>query len=236
MPRKAKSKDEIEVVFGLKQVLGLAILVALVLGGTYFWGFETGHKRALLGQPSLLAFLASGARIPPETVAIPDVLLEPIEESGRILEEPARPSSEPVSTATETESATGRPAASQLKERVKPKPSVQAKPEGPEAVAPKPEAVPVPDPNVPAPAKKRERPTSDSNGRLHYQIAALSERTNAKQLVDWLRIEGFQAKIQPANDDGLFRVYVGPFRNDADAVSAKDRLTKGGFTLMARKF
>jgi cell division septation protein DedD len=70
---------------------------------------------------------------------------------------------------------------------------------------------------------------------LHYQVAALNSRKNAKGLVDWLRAQGFPGHIRPAGDDGLYRVVVGPFPNDREAESAKVRLAQDGFAVMVRK-
>ena len=232
MPRKANAKNEIEFVFGFKQVLGIAVLVAFVFGGGYFWGFETGHARALQGQPSLVAFLEPGGNPEPEPVQIPDVLLNPIEgeraASSNRNTAPGPPDSEPPDPRSEA----GEPTERLRKERVKPEPGIKAK--APEPAAPDSEAAPIPAPEAAAPAEERQRPKPSSRDRLHYQVAALKVRTNAKTLVDWLRSEGFKARIAPANEDGLFRVYVGPFRTDSDAESARDRLTKDGFKLMAR--
>ena len=67
-------------------------------------------------------------------------------------------------------------------------------------------------------------------------MAALKSRQNAKSLVDRLRTQGWPARIQPEGADGLFRVYVGPFRTSDDAEAARTRLARDGFQLMARRF
>ena len=234
MPRKAKSKDEIEFVFGFKQVLGTAILVAIVFGGAYFWGFETGHKRALTGQPSLLAFLESGGDPTSEPVAIPDVLLNPIEGIPAKSANPDTAPSRPVQVTSASQPQTDHASDNQPKERVKPEPGIKARTEEPEASPPEAETLPIPVPSARPSDSEPATPQPSSKNKLHYQVAALKVRTNAKTLVDWLRSEGFKARIEPASEDGLFRVYVGPFRSDTAAASAKDRLTKDGFKLMAR--
>ncbi len=232
MPRQAKSKEEIEFVFGFKQVLGGAIMLAFVFGGGYFWGLEAGHKRALQGQPSLLAFLERGGTPQPEPVEIPEVLLNPIEGDPATSEDRDTSPSRSVPAASELQPEADQPSQSATRERVKPEPGIKAKANASEPAEPG--SAPVSVPETAEPARESQPPKPSSKNRLHYQIAALKVRTNAKALVDWLRSEGFKARIAPASDDGLFRVYVGPFRTDTDAASARDRLTKDGFTLMAR--
>lgn len=234
MPRQAKSKEEIEFVFGFKQVLGVAILVAFVFGGGFFWGLETGHKRALQGQSSLLAFLERAANPEPQPVEIPDVLLNPVQGDRASSTDGANAPNRPASAPSESQPEADQPTESRPSGRVKPEPGIKAKAESPEPSEPAPEAAPVSRPEAAAPARESQRPKPSSRDRLHYQVAALRVRTNAKALVDLLRSEGFKARIAPASDDGLFRVYVGPFRSDTDAATARDRLTKDGFKPMVR--
>ena len=201
-----KAKNEIELAFGFKQVSFLLMFTALVLGGTFVWGLEAGHRRAARGQPSVLAFLEKSADPHTEPVAIPSVLLEQSTED-RSKEKAADPAS----------SRTGGPAPSA---RVKPRPAVR-----PAADAPR---------STPAPAPAP--PDEAARHAIHFQVAALGLRTNAKSLVDWLRGEGFPARILPARSDGLYRVYVGPFRDDSEAASARAKLAKNGFNPLVRKF
>lgn len=228
---RKKAKDEVELAFGLKQFCVLALLTGLVLGGTFFWGYEAGHERALRGEPSLLGFLEKSADPLAEPVAIPKVLLDQFDEDRANAVSPAtrraRPSpSKPAAVPTRIEPASASRAGSASNARIKPRPAVMPKAEGPPD-RPPPAAAASPSPVLPA---------ASSGDRIHFQVAALGVRKNAKSLVDWLRSEGFPARIQPARSDGLYRVYVGPFRNDADAASAKAQLAKDGFKLMAREF
>lgn len=221
---KGKGPEEIEVVFGFKQVLGLALLTALILSGTFFWGFSAGHKRALRGEPGPFAFLEREADPHSAPVPIPDILLKQVDDSPAARSPGDEAESDSPSQPSGTPPAPGR--APVADDRVKPSPGAP----GPEtASAPEaPRAAPTPTaPVAKPPAVKPKR-------RIHYQVAALKVRENAKQLVDWLRSEGFPASIQPANDQGLFRVVVGPFRSDADAATARARLAKDGFKPMPR--
>ena len=216
-----RAKDEIEVVFGFKQVLGLVLVSVLVLGGAFVWGFEAGHQRAARGAPSLLAFLEKSADPHAEPVSIPDVLLtDPTEAPG--------PATAPQASEPGQVSDTPPPPDGADLERIKPSPGVQATAEEGEAVEIAEPAAPAAVPAVAAVAPDGARQ------QLHYQVAALKVRDNAKQLVDWLRSEGLPARIQPAGNDGLYRVYVGPFRNPEDAASAKAQLGRDGFKPMLR--
>lgn len=221
---KRKGAEELEFVFGFKQVVGLALLTALVLSGTFFWGFAAGHKRALRGEPGPFAFLEKEADPHSAPVPIPDILLKQVDDSPAARSPADAAEANPPSQPSGTPPAPGR--APVAEDRVKPNPG-----------APSPEtastpAVPQAAPAPTAPAAKP--PAAKSKRRIHYQVAALKVRDNAKQLVDWLRSEGFPASIQPANDQGLFRVVVGPFRSDADAATARARLSKDGFKPMPR--
>ncbi len=234
MSRK-KAKDEIEVAFGLKQACVLVLFTGAVLGGTYFVAHESGHRRALRGEPSLLAFLEKSADPHDEPVAIPKVLLDELEEDRPKAVSPAPRQATPsvpesAAAPTGSEPATPSRARDGSIVRVKPRPAAMSAAETPPA---KPRPAPASPPNVSAP---RVAPAASLGQRIHYQVAALGIRKNAKDLVDRLRNDGFPARIQPANNDGLYRVYVGPFSNDSDAASAKARLTEDGFHPMVRKF
>ena len=227
MPGK-KAKDEIEFAFGFKQVCLLSLFTGLVLGITFFWGLEIGHKRAMRGEPSLLAFLEESADSHAEPVAIPSVLLDQPGGGRYGGASPAARLETPAARApTASEPPGAERAATRSIPRVKPRPAVK-----PAAGTPPPKPGPAPEPPAGTPAPL----AASSNQSIHYQVAALGVRKNAKALVDWLRSEGFPARIQPAMEDGLFRVYVGPFRNDSDAASAKARLAKDGFHPLARRF
>ena len=220
---KGKGAEELEFVFGFKQVSGLALLTALILSGTFFWGFSAGHKRALRGEPGPFAFLEKEADPHSAPVPIPEILLKQVDDSPAAgSQAEANPPSQPSGTPP----APGREPVAE--DRVKPSPGA---PSPETATTPAvPRAAPAPAAPVPQPVAAVAKPKR----RIHYQVSALKVRENAKQLVDWLRSEGFLASIQPANDQGLFRVLVGPFRSDADAATARARLAKDGFKPIPR--
>ena len=228
---KTKASDEIEVVFGFKQVLGLILAGGAALGLAYVGGVESGHERALRGEPTLLAFLEKEAETHTEPVAIPDILFDQLEE------ERAK-----VKAASEAGQAAGSDQQPQRIERVKPTAAVKPKPATGESApavalaAKKPSAAPAPAAkSAPPDSEPVAEPRSETPKKLHYQVAALNSRKNAKGLVDWLRAQGFPGRIQPAGDDGLYRVVVGPFPSEREAESAKVRLAQDGFAVMVRR-
>ena len=233
MARKSKTKgtDEIEVVFGFKQVLGLILLGGSALGLAYVGGVESGHKRALRGEPGLLAFLEKEADTHTEPVAIPDILFDQLEE------ERAK-----VKAASKAEQTVGIGQQPEHIDRVKPTAAVKPKSAADESAPAealtekKPSVAPAPDvKSAPPESEPAAEPRSEPKKQLHYQVAALNSRKNAKGLVDWLRAQGFPGRIQPAGDDGLFRVVVGPFPSEREAESAKVRLAQDGFAVMVRR-
>ena len=226
---RTKAADEIEVVFGFKQVLGVIVFGGAALGLVFVGGVEHGHKLAQRGEPSLLAFLEREADAHTEPVAIPAVLFEQLDEERA-----------EIKPASEAGQSAGSGQRRQHLERVKPTAAVKVKPaaEQPSATPAKEQSADSP----PAPAQptsaSREparQPNAEPGRRVHYQVAALNSRKNAKGLVDWLRAQGFPGQIQPAGDDGLFRVVVGPFPSDREAESAKVRLAQDGFAVMVRR-
>jgi len=233
MARRSRTKaaDEIEVVFGFKQVLGLILFSVAALGLAFVGGVEHGHKRALRGDSSLLAFLEKEADAHTEPVAIPDVLIEQLEE------ERAK-----VKAASEAKQSAGSGQQRQRIERVKPTAAVKARPTAEQPAAadaaaeePSPDASPAAAEPATAAREPASQPKAELAKRLHYQVAALNSRKNAKGLVDWLRAQGLPGHIQPAGDDGLYRVVVGPFPSDREAESAKVRLAQDGFAVMVRR-
>ncbi len=215
MPGEAKPKGEVEVFFGIKQVLIVVAVLAAAVGVAYFTGFKAGYGRGLRSEPGLLSFLDNPAPRRPEPVKVPDVLLAPADPAASAAAESPVPASRESAPSAAGGDAPGR---------ARPDPAVKRPPP---ASAPPSRAVSKPVPQAP-------RKTASAAAALHYQVAALSVSGNAKSLVDWLRREGFRAHIMPESN-GLFRVYVGPFKNDAEAEAAKERLSQDGFNLMARR-
>ncbi len=233
---KASKKDQIEVFFGFKQIFGVLLISAILLSGAFLWGVETGHRRAMRGEASYLGMLEGSAEVPRGPVEIPEVLMQPVDTAWQAEGpppggSPKAPGSVPV-TAAPT--------------RVKPSPSVEltvpAAREPTAAAAPGPPAAAKP-PEAgsetkaePAAVPPVRAQASRGGSKLHFQIAALGVKKNAKALADWLRSEGFPARIQPQTSNGLHRVLVGPFADPNLAEAARIRLVRDGFQPLRRQF
>lgn len=233
---KAPPKDQIEVFFGFKQILGALLISATLLSGAFLWGVETGHRRAVRGEASYLGMLEGSAKIPQGPVEIPEVLMQPVDAIRQA--EKAPPGELPE--APPSVSVTAAPT------RAKPSPGVQptlprarepaaVSAPSPPAAAKRPEASPETR-AAPAAAPPARAQAGRGGSKLHFQIAALREKTNAKALADWLRSAGFPARIQPQAKDGLHRVFAGPFSDPNLAEAARVRLVRDGFEPLPRQF
>jgi len=121
------------------------------------------------------------------------------------------------------------------------KPSQQPKkPEKKSTSKPKPSSRPIPPQSTPlsptpAPLPKREKivPTYRT-----LQAAALQDLAGAKQMVARLRQKGYKAYVASAVVSGKgvqHRVRIGPYKNEADASAALDRLKKNGINAIMLK-
>lgn len=241
MPR-THGKGEVEFAFGLKEAILLLLVVGIVVGGTFLAGFEAGHDRAMQGGASLLGALEKAASRHSEPVTIPKVLLEdlpdvPSEAASSESEQSNSTQAQPEAASSGAAESAGAVPVNGIPQRAKPSPAGTS---GVTAQAQR-KRPPTPSsrgttsgeaPALPQPAKA----ASSESFRYQYQVAALSLPKNAKDLVDWLRNEGFPARIQPANTDGLYRVYVGPYQSAAEAEHARERLQEDGFKPLLRKF
>lgn len=241
---RSQAREEIEVVLGLKQALVILVILLVMFGGTYLWGVETGHRRAQQGKASMLAFLEAKANPVAEPIEIPDVVLDPVAQG-----EPS-PGLQ-TGDATQESEASGASAVDQepeppRKERDKPPPGVRLKVEAParvvaeradppQAAAPTPAAKPAPQRDDAVTARKRPEAQPQPSQQILYQVAAFKVQTNARGLVNWLRSEGLEANVGDEGEDGLYRVYVGPFRDATDAAQAKSKLANDGFEPVARR-
>ena len=72
----------------------------------------------------------------------------------------------------------------------------------------------------PAEKKKAEPTTASTGGRYALQTGAFRKRTEADAQRAKILLMGIQASVQPASN-GMYRVVVGPFRNQSDMDDAK---------------
>ncbi|MGB9606069.1 MAG: SPOR domain-containing protein, partial [Bryobacteraceae bacterium] len=65
-------------------------------------------------------------------------------------------------------------------------------------------------------------------GQTFLQVAAL-RRTEAELLVDVLKRKGFPALVAPGPSETLFRVLVGPLKDQEEIAQMRRRLEDAGF-------
>ena len=82
-----------------------------------------------------------------------------------------------------------------------------------------------------APVSRSERGIP---GDTYLQVAAV-DRGMAEVLVEVLRRKGFQAEVALGATEDIFRVVVGPAKDDADLAHAKSDLQAAGFTSFVKK-
>lgn len=73
------------------------------------------------------------------------------------------------------------------------------------------------------------RPAMPGQGAVMVQIAALSSQEDADVLIGALRRRGYEVSAVRYSSDSLIHVCVGPFRNQTDANSMRQKLLSDGY-------
>lgn len=123
--------------------------------------------------------------------------------------------------------------------------AAQKAPETPPAAEEKAPAAPARAASKPEPATEtqaRPVPTAPAAApgiargeSISLQVAALSKREDADNLLELLKKKGFPATLATSPADRLFRVQIGPFSSTAEAEDMKARLEREGFKPITRK-
>jgi len=87
-----------------------------------------------------------------------------------------------------------------------------------------------PVPTAPAAASGMARGES-----ISLQVAALSKKEDAENLLELLKKKGFPATLATSPADRLFRVHIGPFSSTTEAEDMKARLEREGFKAITRR-
>jgi cell division septation protein DedD len=199
-------ENETEILLGNKQLLGIFLVVAVLLGVAFTGGYMAGRgaaKRAALAEPAADAARSdTGTGGQTHTVspdaASPDSLKS------------ADNSSTVDATSTERDGQNAEPPLG-ARRRTGPKvqPVRELKPESAQTGT--------------LPAAGRENYTPHS-GSQYLQVAAV-ERAEAEMIADVLRKKGFRAHAVPKpGSNKLYRVIVGPVRDAGDLRSTRDAL------------
>lgn len=83
---------------------------------------------------------------------------------------------------------------------------------------------------APSPVEIKSNPT----GTYTVQVAAVSKREDAEILVGALRNKQYPVFIANSGADALFHVQVGPFTNQQDADTMRNRLSADGYNAIVK--
>jgi cell division protein FtsN len=217
-----ETEDGKDIVLESRQLLGIFFLFAVVLGIAFVAGFMVGHGSfdfARKPSPVLPSDGSSG----PQTRTV-----EPAST--------ANPGSAPAASGDSTSEA----------DAAKPEPRATA----PAVTA---EKTPAGESSKTAPAPTAEKefkplPVEDTAdgastglyqpqaGQQYWQVTAQS-RDKAETVAKNLVRSGFSAHVAPSKDPKLFRVLIGPLKNQSEAASTRTALREKGFNnVMARNY
>jgi DedD protein len=160
----------------------------------------------------------------PQTPAMPEVAVKPVETPEVIPDKAESASSLPSApiTAVPEISNSDAPVA-QVSQ-----PSAPASQSNTPAVAQAPQAKPAPatPPAQPAPAAQPEKrlDTNDLPVSWSVQLASLSNKARANELQNTLRSQGYNAYVRSV--DGMNRVFVGPVVDRGEADRLRDQLSR----------
>jgi cell division septation protein DedD len=72
-------------------------------------------------------------------------------------------------------------------------------------------------------------------GQVFLQVSAIT-RPEAELLVEVLQKKGFRALLAPGPKDNIFRVLVGPERDDSELAKTRTALEQSGFKPIPRRY
>ena len=201
------SDTETEILLGNKQVLGIFLLAAILIGVAFGGGF-------ILGRGAADKKTASTAT--PEASA---------KDTAQAKDTAANPTGGETRTVSPSDSSAvddGSAAAINAAQRASDAPPLGSRKAKPPARA----EAPVPEIASPVTIPVGFQPQS---GQEFLQVAAVP-RSDAAGIADVLRKKGFHAHTVPVpGSTKLYRVIVGPLRDVGDLSSTRDRLRRTGF-------
>ncbi|MCX6619566.1 MAG: SPOR domain-containing protein [Acidobacteria bacterium] len=216
MPRN--EEGEFELVLGNKQLLSVFFIVIILMGVCFAMGYIIGRNSTPAGTETI-------ARNKKEAPAI-------VVDSS--------PSTAPSTGSSSSGMAPGQvsfggeaaPAVEPAPAPSKPAPMAEESPKPVPAgtkAARKPEPAPAPAAAAPlAPAAVSNRVVEPTAGQIFLQVLAVA-RPDAELTVETLGKKGFHALIAPGPSDKLFRVLVGPLKDQADVAKTRSGLEGVGF-------
>ena len=207
-------ENETEILLGNKQLLGIFLVVAVLLGISFIGGYMAGRgsskRTALAVVPAATDTAHSETGIGGQTHTVPPDATAPdsLKSSGG-----SPDAREPDTPRTETQ-ASEQPLGARRRSGPKAQPAKELKPESAQAEA--------------LPASSRESYIPHS-GSQYLQVVAVG-RDEAEAIADVLHKKGFRAHAVPKpGSSKLYRVIVGPIRDAGDLRSTRDALHNTGF-------
>ena len=194
-----------ELVLENRQVLTIFFVVVVLCGVFFGLGYIVGKNTMGYIPPAETAGSAGGKK-------------SAIAPASGLAEQPA-----PAAASDSAQKAPETPPAAEEKAPAAPESAVSR----PEPAA---ETQAKPASTAPAPAPGTARGES-----ISLQVAALSKKEDAENLLGLLKKKGFPATLATSPADRLFRVQIGPFSSTAEAEEMKARLEREGFKAITKR-
>lgn len=213
-------EEEFELVLGNRQLLSLFFLAVVLFAVFFSFGYMVGFGRGQHDRAAVIASTEPADEPQPETVRLPDALLE---EAPR----PPEPRAEVERVSTTAQADSTPPQPERRTPVVTELPKASAKPEPVKQTPPKqtPEIRPAATAAASGAAVARS---------IHLQVAAVRIKNDAQLMVDKLKNSGYRAALHDAGD-GWFRIVVGPFSDEAAAKADQKRLSADGLDSLLRR-
>lgn len=221
MPRT--EEGEYELVLGNRQLLSIIFIIMVLFGVVFSLGYFMGRNTA----PEAIS-----ANVVPARPASP--------EPASPAPERADTTAQPAPAGASQGPATLEPGQATIATQPAPTPDAQARQA---AGAAQPTAQPETRPPASAPAQpERARgaaeeplPPEPAPGQTFLQVAAV-RRPEAELIADVLKKKGFAAIVAPGPNETLFRVLVGPLKDQASLAKTQAGLEGAGFKAIVRKY
>jgi cell division protein FtsN len=232
----ARTEDgEMELVLGNKQLLSVLFVLVVLLGVFFTMGYIVGRNNPSeekIRVAAAKAQISAAAKVPPTVIEpnsgtpgrpSPAPVEQPVAEQGPVTVEPSRKEisrTEPAQPAKpetkKEEPARKEEKKAELKKEERKEPPAPAKPAPPVESAGTVTATPPPG--------------------MYLQVAAI-DKPGAGGMVEAYRKQGFTAQITPSSSPTLFRVMIGPLKNNEEVAQTKQKLKQIGVEgAILRKF
>lgn len=200
------SERETEILLGNKQLIGIFLVLAILLGAAFYGGYVVGKSAEAHKSASTTAPAAVPADNPNASLAVPATGGE----THSVPADSGTASDATLTTSTNTAPATEPPPLGSPKRKT----ATKAEPES--------------SPDL-ASGADSSAPFAPRSGQTFLQVTAVG-RDEAIAIADVLQKKGFRAHAVPKpGSSKLYRVIVGPVRDAGDLASTRDSLRKTGF-------